>query len=163
MVHAKLGIGDEASGKLVAVVREDARKMAEDQERDLVIIDGPPGTGCSVIAAITGVDMVLVVTEPSLSGIHDLERVVEVAYHFGIPATVCINKYDINDENTRLIEEYCKDMEIPIVGRLPFDDAPTQAMINEMTVCEYSDSKFSHEVNLIWEKVLGELLQTKGQ
>ncbi|MCD4704110.1 MAG: 4Fe-4S binding protein [Methanosarcinaceae archaeon] len=163
MVHAKLGIGEEASGKLVAVVRESARKMAEEQERDLVIIDGPPGTGCSVIAAITGVDMVLIITEPSLSGIHDLERVVDVAYHFNIPATVCINKYDINDENTRLIEEYCDDLEIPVVGRLPFDNTPTQAMINEMTVCEYSDSEFSRGVTRIWEKVLDELLQVDDQ
>ena len=105
MAHARLGIGEEASGKLVSFVRNNAKTLAEKHKKDMIIIDGPPGTGCAVIASIAGVDMVVVVTEPSVSGIHDLERVLGVAGHFNIPAVVCINKYDINIENTEKIEE----------------------------------------------------------
>jgi len=153
MAHARLGIGEEASGKLVMVVRNNARKLAEKYDRDLIIIDGPPGTGCSVIASITGVDMVMVVTEPSVSGIHDLERVVGVAAHFNIPAVVCINKYDINEDNTRFIEKYCKENGIGVVGKLPYDDTPTSAMMEEMTVTEYSDGEFASGVKSLWENV----------
>ncbi|MCM1987415.1 ATP-binding protein [Methanococcoides seepicolus] len=153
MAHARLGIAEEASGLLVAVVRDNARKLAEKYDRDLIIIDGPPGTGCSVIASIAGVDMVLVVTEPSVSGIHDLERILDVADHFNIPAMVCINKYDINEKNSLIIEEYCKDRGIEVMGKLPYDDAPTKAMMQEMTVIEYSDGEFSNKVKDLWENV----------
>ncbi len=107
MAHARLGIGEEASGKLVSVVRSNAKKLAEQYHKDLIVIDGPPGTGCSAIAAITGTDLVLVVSEPTVSGIHDLKRVLELTVHFMIPTVVCINKYDINEENTQLIENFC--------------------------------------------------------
>ena len=153
MAHAKLGIGEEASGKLVTVVRDNARKLAERFRKEIIIIDGPPGTGCSVIASITGVDMVLVVTEPTLSGIHDLERVVELAGYFKIPAVVCINKYDINEENSQRIESYCKDKGIKVVGKLPYDDIPTKAMIEEKTVTEYSDGEFATRIKSLWENV----------
>ncbi|MBN2488952.1 MAG: 4Fe-4S binding protein [Methanosarcinaceae archaeon] len=159
MAHARLGMGEEASGKLVSVVRENAKKLAERYGKDLIIIDGPPGTGCSVIASITGVDMVLVVTEPSLSGIHDLERVVDVAGYFKIPAAVCINKYDINEENSQRIESYCRDNGIEVVGKLPYDDTPTKAMIEEKTVIEYSDGEFASMVRSLWENVKDGLLQ----
>ncbi|MBN1134785.1 MAG: ATP-binding protein [Methanosarcinaceae archaeon] len=153
MAHARLGIGEEASGKLVTLVRYNAKKLAERYGKEIIIIDGPPGTGCSVIASITGVDMVLVVTEPTLSGIHDLERVVEVAGYFKIPAVVCINKYDINEENSQRIESYCKDKGIEVVGKLPYDDIPTKAMMEEKTVTEYSDGEFSSGVKSLWENV----------
>jgi MinD superfamily P-loop ATPase len=159
MAHARLGIGEEASGKLVTIVRDNARKLAERYGKDLIIIDGPPGTACSVIASITGVDMVLVVTEPSLSGIHDLERVVDVAGYFDIPAVVCINKYDINEENSQFIESYCKDSGIGVVGKLPYDDAPTKAMMEEKTVTEYSDGEFAGRVKSLWENVKDGLSQ----
>jgi len=159
MAHARLGIGEEASGKLVSVVRENAKKLAKKYGTDLIIIDGPPGTGCSVIASITGVDMVLVVTEPTLSGIHDLERVVEVAGYFNIPAAVCINKYDINEENSKRIESYCKDNGIEVVGKLPYDDTPTKAMMVEKTVTEYSDGDFANRVKSLWENVKDGLSQ----
>lgn len=161
MAHAKLSVGEEASGKLVAFVRENARDLAERYGKDLIIIDGPPGTGCSVIASITGVDMVAVVTEPSVSGIHDLERVLGVAGHFNIPAVVCINKYDINEENTRIIEDYCRDNGIDVVGKLPFSRIPTEAMILEKTVMEYSGNElsreFSEKLKEMWENVMKSL------
>lgn len=162
MAHARLGIGEEASGKLVSFVRNNARTLAEKHNKDLIIIDGPPGTGCSVIASITGVDMVMVVTEPSVSGIHDLERVLGVAGHFNIPAVVCINKYDINEENVLLIEKYCSENGVEVVGKLPYDDTPTKAMLQEMTVVEYSDDEFSRRVKEIWENVRGHLHETSG-
>ena len=108
MVHASLGIAAENSGKLVSMVRQQARDLAEQAKRSLVLVDGPPGIGCPVIASIGGVDLVLIVTEPTLSGLHDLKRILDVAKHFTIPAMVCINKYDINPENSRTIEKYCR-------------------------------------------------------
>ncbi len=162
MAHARLGIGEEASGKLVSFVRNNARTLAEKHDKDTIIIDGPPGTGCAVIASIAGVDMVLVVTEPSVSGIHDLERVLGVAGHFNIPAVVCINKYDINEENVLLIEKYCTENGVEVVGKLPYDDTPTKAMLQEMTVIEYSDGEFSRRVKEIWENVRRHLHETSG-
>ncbi|HJH30859.1 MAG TPA: 4Fe-4S dicluster domain-containing protein [Methanosarcinaceae archaeon] len=160
MAHAKLGIGEEASGKLVSFVRNNARTLAEQQDKDMIIIDGPPGTGCAVIASITGVDMVVIVTEPSVSGIHDLERVLDVAGHFNIPAVVCVNKYDINEENTLLIGKYCSENGIEVVGKLPYDDTPTRAMLQAMTVVEYSNGDFSTKVKDLWENVRKHLYET---
>jgi len=152
MVHAELGIGEEASGKLVTQVRQKAQELTGNG-RDLVIIDGSPGIGCPLIASITGVDLVLAVAEPTVSGIHDLERVLEVAEHFGIRACVCINKYDINEENTEKIEEFCRARGVPIVGKIPYDNVATEAMINEKTVVEYSDSRLSKNLKDVWEGV----------
>lgn len=160
MAHAQLGIGEEASGKLVSVVRSSARELAEQYDKDLIIIDGPPGAGCSAIAAITGTDLVLAVVEPTVSGIHDLKRVLELSIHFMIPAVVCINKYDINEENTRLIEKFCTELEIPVLGRLPYDDIATKAMLQGQTVIEYTKSseyanggEFANKIREIWTKV----------
>ncbi|MGB3908399.1 MAG: ATP-binding protein, partial [Methanomethylovorans sp.] len=115
LVHAKLGIGEETSGKLVSMVRKISSEMAVENGIDLIIVDGPPGTGCSVIASITGGDLVLIVTEPSVAGIHDLKRVFEVTAHFGIKAVVCINKYNINEEKTADIEKFCQIKGIDVV------------------------------------------------
>jgi len=153
MAHARLYTAEEASGKLVSVVRNDARELAERTGRDLVIIDGPPGIGCPVIAAITGVDMVLVVTEPTVSGLHDLERVLGVARHFNIPAMVCINKYDINEENARRIEDHCREAEVEVVGKLPYDDVATKAMIMEKSIIEYSDGVLSRNIRKMWQEI----------
>ncbi|MDD3042120.1 MAG: 4Fe-4S binding protein [Methanosarcinaceae archaeon] len=155
MAHARLGIGEEASGKLVSEVRENAKKLAEKSGRELIIIDGPPGTGCPVIAAITGTDLILVVSEPTLSGLHDLKRVIELAKHFRIPAAVCINKYDINEENTRLIEDFCEGADIPVLGRLPYDDVATLAMLREESVIEYAeDNVLAGKLRLVWETLV---------
>jgi MinD superfamily P-loop ATPase len=153
MAHAVLKTAEEASGKLVTVVRNNAKKIAEDKNKNLVIIDGPPGIGCPVIASITGVDMVLIVTEPTLSAIHDLERIINVAKHFQIPAIVCINKYDINLENTKKIEQYCKENDIAIVGKLPYDTIITKAMINEKNIIEFSDGALSQNIGSMWKKI----------
>lgn len=151
MVHAELRIGEEASGKLVTQVRKKAQELANG--RDLIIIDGSPGIGCPVIASITGVDAVLVVSEPTVTGIYDMGRVLEVAEHFGIPALVCVNKSDINEEKTKEIEEFCRARGVPVLGKLPYDDVATEAMIKEQTVVEYSDSELSKRLKEIWEKV----------
>lgn len=160
MAHAQLGIGEEASGKLVSAVRSNATKLAEQYQKDLIIIDGPPGTGCSAIASLTGTDLVLVVVEPTVSGIHDLKRVLELTGHFMIPTVVCINKYDINIENSFLTEKFCTELEIPVVGRLPYDDITTKAMLQEKTVIEYAknselanEREFTDKVRKIWEEI----------
>jgi len=153
MSHAELFTAEEASGKLVTLVRNNARILADENGRDLVIIDGPPGIGCPVIASIAGADLVLVVTEPTLSGIHDLERVLGVAAHFGVPAVVCINKYDINLDNTERIVGYCKDVGSEVVGRLGYDDAATDAMIAGKTVTELGNSDLSNGIGALWSEV----------
>jgi len=157
MSHARLLTAEEASGKLVTMVRENAKKLAAEGGRDMIIIDGPPGTGCPVISSITGVDLVLIVTEPTLSAIHDLRRILDVAEHFNVPAAVCINKYDINAENTDMIEKYCRDNDIRIVGKIPYDTVFTEAMIHEKSVVEYSDSMPSRVIKRMWENIRGML------
>ena len=161
MVHAKLGIAEDNSGKLVSVVRQKAKSIAEANNNDLVIIDGPPGIGCPVIASITGADMVLVVTEPTLSGLHDMERVLATARHFNIAAAVCINKHDINPENTGRIEETCAQLGVAVVGKISYDKSVTQAMIRKKSVAEYDCGRISQEVEAMWKCVAG-LLETGG-
>lgn len=151
MVHAELEIGEEASGKMVTQIRQRAQEIAD--REDLIVIDGSPGIGCPVIASIKGVDQVLVVSEPTVSGVHDLERVLEVAKHFGISASVCINKFDINEGKTEEIEKMCGDRMVPVLGRLPYDDTATEAMIDEQTVVEYSDGGLSEEIEKVWRKI----------
>jgi MinD superfamily P-loop ATPase len=157
MAHAMLKTAEEASGKLVTVVRNNAKTLAEEKKKGLIIVDGPPGIGCPVIASISGVDLVLIVTEPTLSAIHDLERILGVADHFKIPAVVCINKCDINLDNTEKIENYCKSNNIEIVGKLPYDNVVTEAMIHEKTVVEYSKSSCSDRISDMWDNVKGRL------
>ncbi len=159
MAHAVLHTAEEASGKLVTVVRNNASDIAKQMKKDIILIDGPPGIGCPVIASITGVDLVLVVTEPTLWAIHDLERVLGVAQHFHIPAVVCINKSSINDDNTTKIEQYCKENNIPIVGKLPYDTTITKAMIHEQSIIEFSDGILSQDIREMWNKILDELKQ----
>jgi len=153
MVHARLRIAAENSGKLVSLVRQQAKDLAEKEKKDLILIDGPPGIGCPVIASIGGVNLVLAVTEPTLSGLHDLKRTLEVASHFNIPAMVCINKCDINSENTSIIENYCEEKGIEIAGRIPFDPAVTSAMMNVLSVVEYPCGEVTEETKKIWRKV----------
>jgi len=157
MAHAMLKTAEEASGKLVTVVRNNAKTLAERKKKDLIVIDGPPGIGCPVISSISGVDLVLIVTEPTLSAIHDLERILGVAQHFKIPAVVCINKYDINLDNTENIEDYCKSNNIDVVGKLPYDTVVTDAMIHEKNVIEYSKGDFSDMIIEMWNKMEGVL------
>jgi MinD superfamily P-loop ATPase len=153
MVHAKLGIAEENSGKLVTVVRQNAKLMAEKNNLDLVIVDGPPGIGCPVIASVTGVDLVMVVTEPTLSAISDLERVASLVHHFKIEPVVLINKHDINLENTEKITKFCQRENIEIVGKIPFDNTFTQAMVEGKTIIEHTDSDLVERIKNIWERI----------
>jgi len=156
LVHAKLGIAEENSGKLVTVVRQNAKLIAEREKKDFVIIDGPPGIGCPVIASLTGVDLALVVTEPTLSGIHDMERVCKVARHFGIKTYVCVNKYDLNLANSEAIERYCLDSNIEIGEEIPFDQAVNEALVRGVPVVESSDNKVTQKIRTLWNKISGQ-------
>jgi len=152
-VHAKLGIAEENSGKLVTEVRKKAKKIAEEKQCSLVIVDGSPGIGCPVIASLAGTDILLVVTEPTVSGLHDMDRVIRVARNFKIEPCVCINKYDINPEMTEQIENYCRENNVAFMGKLSYDDVTTKAMIEGKNVIEYSDGEFSRQLKNIWKKI----------
>ncbi|MFW6080479.1 MAG: (4Fe-4S)-binding protein [Desulfosalsimonas sp.] len=155
MVHARLGIAEENSGKLVSLVRREASKIADSNGNSLVITDGPPGVGCPVIAAIGGAAGVLIVTEPSVSGIHDMERVVELAGHFSVPAMVCINKYDLSESATDKILRFAKDRGVPCAGRVPFDPAMTKSMVQAQTLFEYDPgAPACNAVRRLWDRVL---------
>ena len=154
MVHARLGIAEENSGKLVSLVRREAKKLAEEKNLDLILTDGPPGIGCPVIAAVGGASGVLIVTEPTVSGKHDMERVVRLAAHFNIPAMVCINKFDLNIDLTRDIENFAEEMGLPCLGLIPFDPIFTKAMVQGQTIFEYNmESEAGQAVKQMWEKI----------
>lgn len=153
-VHAQLKIGEEASGKLVIEVKRKARELAEKENKELILIDGSPGIGCPVIASLSGVDLALIVTEPTVSGIHDLKRILGVTRHFGIKTSVCINKFDINEEKTNEIENFCNENGIYLLGKIPYDSSVTKAMIELKTVIEFSSSQTSEEVKKIWSKII---------
>ena len=153
MAHAQLNIAEEASGKLVTVVRNNAQRVAEEEGSDLILIDGSPGIGCPVIASLTGVDMALVITEPTMSGLHDLERILNVTRHFGIASVVCINKYDINEANSRKITEFCQERGVTIVRNIPYDPVVTEAMVAAMPVVEFTDGEVSDAIKEIWASI----------
>ena len=154
MVHAQLGIGEENSGKLVSLIRKKAQILAEQKHLELVLTDGPPGIGCPVIASITGATAVLIVVEPTVSGLHDMRRVADLAHHFKIPAMVCINKYDLNTEMTSVIENETQKRQMLMVGRIPFDPAFTRAMVEAKTIMEYAPaSELAQTVNSIWRAI----------
>ena len=153
MVHAKLGIAQENSGKLVTLVRNRAKKIAEEQGLNLVIIDGSPGIGCPVIASITGADLVLVVTEPTLSGQHDLERVAQLTRHFGIKILVSVNKWDLNEELTAQIEEQARASGVTVLNRVRYDQAVTHAQVNKLSVVEYSEDGAATDMRKLWAQV----------
>jgi len=151
MVHARLGIAEENSGKLVSLVRQEAKKLAEKQGLDFILTDGPPGVGCPVIAALGGASAVLIVAEPSVSGHHDMERVGQLAAHFNVPTMVCVNKFDINLDLTRAIERHAKENGLTWLGHIPFDSIFTKAMVQAQTIFEYDgDSIAGRAVKDIW-------------
>ncbi|HBG28208.1 MAG: (4Fe-4S)-binding protein [Planctomycetes bacterium GWF2_41_51] len=156
MVHAKLGIAEENSGKLVTLIRKEAKKIAEEQNKDLIIIDGSPGIGCPVIASITGADLVLVVTEPTLSGKHDLERVAKLTSNFKIKTLVCINKADINPEMSGIIEQQAAELGLKVIGKIPYDEAFTKAQLMKAALIEYTDCEIAEKIKTIWQKILYE-------
>lgn len=154
---AELKMGNGATGKLVTQVRKNLYNYMNDQE--LVIIDGSPGIGCPVIASVTGVDMVLVVTEPTLSGMHDMKRIIEIANKFGAACVVCINKFDVNLVNTQKIEEYCAEQGIPVAGRIPFDPQVVEAVNMGRPVVLVDNSAAKDSILKIWETVSSMLLK----
>jgi len=153
MVHAKLGVAEENSGKLVTVIRKEAKKIAQEQKKDLLIVDGSPGIGCPVIASITGADMVLVVTEPTLSGKHDLDRVCKLAANFGIKTLVCVNKADINPQITGQISEEACQRGLKVIGKIPYDEAFTKAQIIKVSVIEYTGGAVTEQIKALWRQV----------
>jgi len=153
MSHAKLNPGEEASGKLVAVVKENAKKIAEKENKNLILIDGSPGIGCPVIASLSGADIALIVTEPTMSGIHDLKRILSVAEHFNIKPVVCVNKYNINLENSNEIINICRKNGIEVAGKISFNPVVTEAMVAGIPVVQFSDDEISYEIKHIWENI----------
>ncbi len=153
MVHAKLGIAEENSGKLVSLIRKEAKRIAEENKKDFIIVDGSPGIGCPVIASITGADLVLIITEPTLSGKHDLERVADLAAGFKIPVLVAINKFDLNPDMAAQIEQYAQNSSIKVVGKIRYDKAFTKAQILKSTVLEYTGGAVSEDIKALWRNV----------
>lgn len=150
LVHAKLGIAQENSGKLVSLVRKQAKELAEKNGCDWVIVDGAPGIGCPVIASLSGIDCALVITEPTLSGLHDASRVIDVTRHFKVPVKLVINKYDLNLRMSEKIEEYCKQNVISLIGKIRFDKSVVEAMVQGKTIMEYKNTPVKDEIQKIW-------------
>ncbi|HDP25203.1 MAG TPA: (4Fe-4S)-binding protein [Deltaproteobacteria bacterium] len=150
LVHARLGIAQGNSGKLVTILRQEAKKIAEHNGHDIIISDGSPGIGCPVIASLTGAHLVLVVTEPTQSGQHDLMRVTELTEYFRIPTTVCVNKWDLNEQMTSEIETLALTKGVQSVGRVRYDSAITRAQVDRMSVIEYTQEPVAQDITAVW-------------
>jgi MinD superfamily P-loop ATPase len=152
MAHARLGIAEENSGKLVTLIRQEGKKLAEENNLDLLLTDGPPGIGCPVIASLGGTTAVLIVTEPTVSGRHDMQRVAELAAFFKVPAMVCVNKFDLNPDEARGIEDFARERGVRVMGRIPFDPIFTRAMVQGKTIFEYDGhTQATSAVRKLWE------------
>ena len=154
LIHAKLGIGTENSGKLVALVKNIARQVADNAKKDLILVDGSPGVGCPVISSLSGAHFVIFVTEPTVSGIHDLERVYELAKKFHLPSGIIVNKADLNQAKTQEIIDFAKKENIEFLGQIPYDDNFTKAMVKGLSIVEYEDNQISKTLTDIWNKTL---------
>jgi MinD superfamily P-loop ATPase len=148
-----LGIGEENSGKLVTTVRRNAQRIADEEGKDYVIIDGPPGIGCPVIASITDTDLAIIVTEPTLSGMHDMKRVAQVTKHFKIPAKVVINKFDLNSENSEEIRKTCRKQEMDVIAQIPFTKKVSEAIVQGVPFVEFNNDSVSKEIFRLWESI----------
>jgi MinD superfamily P-loop ATPase len=163
LFHAELHPGQENSGKLVTLVKQQARLYAMDNELDLVLVDGPPGIGCPVISAVSGADLVLIVAEPSVAGVHDMQRALQTTDHFGVPAAVCINKADLHEDGTNQIATYCKIQDLPLIGKIPYDTLVTEAMVQGMPVTVYRpESQVSIALESIWKRLLSMVKGEEG-
>ncbi len=153
-VYAELLPGEENSGKLVTMVRTEAKEKAVSAGLSRIIIDGPPGIGCPVIASITGTSLAVAVTEPTASGIHDLDRIVQLARHFEVPAAVIVNKSDINPDCTGSIIDYCKTNGVQVFGEVPYDREISEAQRHGKAIVEYAPgSPASHAIIGIAEHI----------
>jgi MinD superfamily P-loop ATPase len=154
LAHAQLYPGEENSGKLVAHLRQEARKLTESRGWKVLLSDGPPGIGCPVISSISGIDLAVIVTEPTPSGKHDLHRVVELCRHFNVPAAVIINKSNLNTVNSREIQSFCTDSGLPLLAKLPHDSVFIDALVHGMAVTEFSIGNASQQVRRAWGNIL---------
>ncbi len=154
MVHARMGIAQENSGKLVSLIRRQAKQLAEEKGLSTILVDGSPGIGCPVISSITGASLVVVVTEPTISGLHDMDRVLGLSKHFKIPSVLVINKADLNDVMSQKIEFAALKFGTPVIGRIPYDSVVTKAMVNGETVIEYSDEAVARSIKEIGKELL---------
>ncbi len=154
MVYARLGIAAENSGKLVSTVRQEARRITERENRTLILVDGPPGIGCPVIASVTGSDLVLAVTEPTVSSAHDLERVLSLTRHFDIQAAICVNKWDLNPGMADRIEQKAREMGARVAGRIRYDHSVTRAQLQEKAVVE-TGAPCVEDIRKIWSEIAG--------
>jgi MinD superfamily P-loop ATPase len=158
LFHADLYPAQENSGKLVTLVKQNARLCAMDGDYPAIIVDGPPGIGCPVISAAAGANLALIVTEPTAAGIHDLERILDTTFHFRIPALVVINKADLYPQGGAQIEEVCQKLGIEVIGRIPFDPAVTDAMVNgEPVTAHHPQAPASREIRAVWQRLVREL------
>ena len=153
LFHAHLFAAQENSGKLVTRVKQEALLLGVDTGAAFVIVDGPPGIGCPVISACAGANLALLVAEPTVSGIHDLERVLGTTNHFGVPALVCVNKADINARRTSEIEAFCEEQGVPVVGHISYDTVVTEAMVHGLPVTAYGDCAVADELRRLWTRV----------
>jgi len=153
LFHAHLFAGQENSGKLVTLVKQQARLRGLDTGAALVVVDGPPGIGCPVISASAGMDLVLHVVEPTISGVHDLERIMGTTDHFGVPSLVAINKADLNLARSEEIAAFCAGRGVEVVGRIPYDDVVTEAMVQGRPVTEYTDGPVTEALQEMWSRV----------
>jgi len=153
MLHARLGIGAENSGKLVAKVKNEAKVLAKETNKSYVLVDGSPGIGCPVVSSLSGADFVVLVTEPTVSGLHDLKRVFELVNKFHISAGCIINKADLNSQVTAEIESFLKKEKIEHIGSLPYDESFTEAIVNGQTIVEYSQNSIKEAVKQGWENI----------
>ena len=159
LIHADLQPAQENSGKLVTMVKQNARLLAMDTGSQMVIIDGPPGIGCPVISALSGADMLLIIAEPSSAGIHDMERVLQLARHFQLPCVVCVNKADIYPAGKNKIINYCEHNQIDVIGEIPYDEAVTLSLIQGKPVTVYSPTApASLAMKQIWSEVTARML-----
>ncbi|MBN2016981.1 MAG: 4Fe-4S binding protein [Candidatus Cloacimonetes bacterium] len=154
MVHAKLGVGADNSGKLVAKVKKEAKKLAQENSKDIILIDGSPGIGCPVVSSLSGADYVILITEPTLSGFHDMKRVFELIQNFNLHAGCIVNKYDVNNEISDKITDFCKKNKIDLISKLPYDEAFTKAMTTGKTIIEYEDSEIKDKLEKSWKKIM---------
>ena len=157
LFHAHLFAGQENSGKLVTLVKQQARARGEDTEAALVLVDGPPGIGCPVISASTGMDLALHVVEPTVSGVHDLQRILGTTDHFGVPSLVLINKADLNQARSEEIAAFCAGRDVPVVGKIPYDTIVTEAMVHGRPVTDYVDGPVARALRGVWARVQGHL------
>ncbi len=160
MVHARLGIAEENSGKLVTKVRSRAAELARSLKLNAILADGPPGTGCPVIASVTGTDLVLIITEPTVSGVHDLERVLRLTEHFRVPAKVIINKSDLNENQAARIEDLAEEFGSEVIAKIPFDRHVNEALMAGKTVIEYGKGPACDAIRSSWD-IIKNLLPSK--